>query len=29
MSINLKRAYDTPSSGDGKRVLVDRTWPRV
>jgi uncharacterized protein YeaO (DUF488 family) len=28
MSINLKRAYDRPSSDDGVRVLVDRLWPR-
>ena len=26
--INLKRAYDRPSSDDGVRVLVDRLWPR-
>ena len=28
MSIVRKRAYDTPQSGDGHRVLVDRLWPR-
>jgi len=28
MSIELKRAYDPPSVRDGKRVLVDRLWPR-
>jgi uncharacterized protein YeaO (DUF488 family) len=28
MSINVKRAYDRPSSDDGVRVLVDRLWPR-
>lgn len=28
MSIQLKRAYDSPSPHDGKRVLVDRLWPR-
>ncbi|MGA2192359.1 MAG: DUF488 domain-containing protein [Nitrospirota bacterium] len=28
MKINLKRAYDAPSRGDGFRVLVDRLWPR-
>lgn len=28
MSISLKRAYDPPRSTDGKRVLVDRIWPR-
>jgi uncharacterized protein YeaO (DUF488 family) len=26
--INVKRAYDEPSPGDGTRVLVDRLWPR-
>jgi uncharacterized protein YeaO (DUF488 family) len=24
----MKRVYEKPSSGDGKRVLVDRLWPR-
>lgn len=28
MSISLKRAYDPPQAADGKRVLVDRIWPR-
>lgn len=28
MSIAIKRIYDTPESGDGTRVLVDRLWPR-
>ncbi|MBW7885413.1 MAG: DUF488 family protein [Caldilineaceae bacterium] len=28
MRLALKRAYDTPSEGDGVRVLVDRRWPR-
>ncbi len=28
MAIALKRAYDPPSSADGKRVLVERLWPR-
>ena len=28
MQIQLKRAYDKPSKTDGKRVLVDRIWPR-
>jgi len=27
-SIRLKRAYDRPAAGDGKRVLIDRLWPR-
>jgi uncharacterized protein YeaO (DUF488 family) len=26
--IQLKRAYERPSRGDGYRVLVDRLWPR-
>lgn len=26
--INLKRAYDRPAKTDGRRVLVDRLWPR-
>lgn len=24
----LKRVYDAPASDDGKRILVDRLWPR-
>jgi uncharacterized protein YeaO (DUF488 family) len=28
MDIGLKRAYDPPAPGDGRRVLVDRIWPR-
>ena len=28
MPIDLKRAYDPPATGDGRRVLVDRVWPR-
>jgi uncharacterized protein YeaO (DUF488 family) len=27
-NIKLKRAYESPSAGDGTRVLVDRLWPR-
>ena len=27
-NIRLKRAYDEPEKGDGKRILVDRLWPR-
>jgi uncharacterized protein YeaO (DUF488 family) len=27
-NIKLKRAYDPPSPEDGKRILVDRLWPR-
>jgi len=26
--IMLKRAYNPPSSRDGKRILIDRLWPR-
>jgi uncharacterized protein YeaO (DUF488 family) len=26
--IKLKRIYDEPERSDGKRVLVDRLWPR-
>jgi uncharacterized protein YeaO (DUF488 family) len=26
--IKIKRIYDPPSRGDGRRVLVDRLWPR-
>jgi len=26
--IKLKRAYGTPSARDGKRILIDRLWPR-
>ena len=28
MDITLKRAYDPPAKSDGRRVLVDRIWPR-
>ncbi len=28
MPIDVKRAYQAPSSNDGYRVLVDRVWPR-
>ena len=28
MGIRLKRVYDKPAKGDGRRVLVDRIWPR-
>jgi len=27
-NVKLKRAYDSPSAKDGKRILVDRLWPR-
>jgi len=26
--IKLKRVYETPGSNDGKRILVERLWPR-
>jgi uncharacterized protein YeaO (DUF488 family) len=26
--INIKRIYDQPSQHDGKRILIDRLWPR-
>jgi len=28
VSIRLKRVYDKPTKTDGRRVLVDRIWPR-
>lgn len=28
MNVNLKRAYEVPAKTDGKRILVDRLWPR-
>jgi uncharacterized protein YeaO (DUF488 family) len=28
MPIELKRVYDPPAQSDGRRVLVDRVWPR-
>lgn len=28
MPILLKRAYEKPSPEDGKRILVERLWPR-
>lgn len=28
MNIFIKRIYDPKESGDGRRVLVDRLWPR-
>ena len=27
-NIKLKRVYESPAKSDGKRVLVDRLWPR-
>lgn len=26
--IGIKRAYEPPSASDGRRVLIDRLWPR-
>jgi uncharacterized protein YeaO (DUF488 family) len=26
--IKVKRIYDQPSADDGKRILIDRLWPR-
>lgn len=28
MQVCLKRAYENPEPQDGKRILVDRLWPR-
>jgi uncharacterized protein YeaO (DUF488 family) len=28
MSFTIKRIYDAPKPSDGRRVLVDRLWPR-
>jgi uncharacterized protein YeaO (DUF488 family) len=27
-TIKLKRAYESPSKSDGRRILVERLWPR-
>ena len=27
-NVTLKRAYESPAAEDGKRILVDRLWPR-
>ncbi len=27
-TIHLKRAYDPPAPADGRRILVERLWPR-
>jgi len=27
-AIRLKRVYDTPEKSDGRRILVERLWPR-
>ena len=26
--VKIKRIYDLPAPGDGRRVLIDRLWPR-
>src|SRR5438132_96134 len=28
MTIQIKRVYDEPDETDGKRILIDRLWPR-
>jgi len=28
MDLKIKRAYEKPETTDGKRILVDRLWPR-
>ena len=28
MRIAIKRAYEAPARSDGRRILVDRLWPR-
>lgn len=28
MTVKLKRAYEKAAKNDGKRILVDRVWPR-
>lgn len=28
MNVKLKRVYEEPDAADGKRVLVERLWPR-
>lgn len=28
MNIQLKRVYEAPNPNDGKRILVERLWPR-
>lgn len=28
MTVKLKRAYEKATTNDGKRILVDRIWPR-
>lgn len=28
MAIRIKRVYEQPDKSDGKRILIDRLWPR-
>ncbi len=28
LDLQIRRAYDPPSSDDGARILIDRLWPR-
>ena len=28
MSVRIKRVYEAPAADDGKRILIDRLWPR-
>ena len=28
MDVRIKRAYSSPAAEDGRRVLIDRIWPR-
>jgi len=28
MAVQIRRAYEEPQPGDGRRILVDRIWPR-
>ena len=28
MNIKVKRVYEQPNKEDGRRILVDRLWPR-
>ena len=28
MEFSIRRIYDDPATGEGRRVLVDRLWPR-
>ncbi|MCE7962782.1 MAG: DUF488 family protein [Acidobacteria bacterium ACB1] len=28
MALSMKRAYEAPAAADGKRILIDRLWPR-